>query len=337
MDKIVITGGAGFIGSHVVDHFFEKYPEAEVHIFDKLTYAADVRNITPLVDNPRVHLHVEDICNLDACFSILEGADLLIHAAAESHVDNSFGNSMTFTKTNVMGTHALMEAAHKHAIPKIIHVSTDEVYGEVLEGDFDETAPLYPTNPYSASKAGAEMVISGYIRSFRLPVTVVRANNIFGIRQFPEKIIPKFLMMLMQGEELTIHGNGQNKRHYLAAPDFAAALSLIAERWKPHEIYNIGTNEEYTNLEVSQMICSQFGLKLDDCATFVEDRPFNDGRYALNWNHITDLGWKPTMKLENELPKVAKWYSDNFARYESSEKQERKPVNMASGSNVSYL
>ena len=334
MKKIVITGGAGFIGSHIVDHFFEKYPKAEIFIFDKMTYAADIRNISPLVDNGRVHLVIEDICNLEACEKVLKGADLLIHAAAESHVDNSFGNSMEFTKTNVMGTHALMEGALRCKVPKIIHVSTDEVYGEVLEGDVDETAPLYPTNPYSASKAGAEMVISGYIRSFRLPVTVVRANNIFGIRQFPEKIIPKFLMMLMQEQKLTLHGNGRNKRHYLAAPDFAAALSLIAERWKPFEIYNIGTDEEYTNLELSSMLCAQFGLDLNECATFVEDRPFNDGRYALNWDHITELGWKPSFKLKDELPKVAQWYKDNFERYEPLDSLKRPPSLDGGKSNV---
>lgn len=337
MNKIVITGGAGFIGSHVVDHFFNKYENAEIVIFDKMTYAADVRNISPLIDDPRVSLVVKDICDLDACVDILKNTDLLLHLAAESHVDNSFGNSMEFTRTNVMGTHALMEAAHRHKIPKIIHVSTDEVYGEVLEGEVDESFNMYPTNPYSASKAAAEMVISGYIRSFKLPVTVVRANNIFGIRQFPEKIIPKFLLMLMQGQKLTLHGNGRNKRHYLAAPDFAAALSLIAERWKPFEIYNIGTNEEYTNLEVSSMLCEQFGLKLDDCASFVEDRPFNDGRYALNWNHITELGWKPKFSLEKELPKIAQWYADNLNRYEAKAQLVNSPKAGKNNSNVSYL
>ncbi|MCI5059643.1 MAG: GDP-mannose 4,6-dehydratase [Alphaproteobacteria bacterium] len=315
MKKIVITGGAGFIGSHVVDHFYEQYPESEIVVFDKMTYAADQRNLENCLSDPRVKLVVEDICHLERCVEILEGTDLLIHAAAESHVDNSFGNSMEFTRTNVVGTHALMEAAKRHAIPKIIHVSTDEVYGEVLEGAVDERSNLYPTNPYSASKAAAEMVISGYIRSFRLPVTVVRANNIYGIRQFPEKIIPKFLLMLLRDKKLTLHGDGQNRRHYLSALDFAAALDLISQKWKPFEIYNIGTTEEYTNRELSEMLCALFDKNPEEHITYVKDRPFNDGRYALKWDHITNLGWRPQRSLKEDLPTIKAWYEKNADRY----------------------
>ena len=326
MKKIVITGGAGFIGSHIVDHFCAEYPKAEIFIFDKMTYAADVRNLGDHIDDPRVHLVVADICDLNKCVEVLDGADLLIHAAAESHVDNSFGNSMEFTRTNVVGTHALMEAARRHKIPKILHVSTDEVYGEILEGEADEKTILNPTNPYSASKAAAEMIISGYIRSFDLPVTTVRANNIYGVRQFPEKIIPKFLLMLMKGEKLTLHGNGLNKRHFLAAQDFAGALGLILQKWKPHEIYNIGTHEEYTNAQLTDMLCQLFGKTFDDCVTYVDDRPFNDGRYALNWDHITGLGWKPKRSLKNDLPEMAAWYAKNFSRYESASKKQHDPL-----------
>lgn len=323
--KIVITGGAGFIGSHIVDHFADKYPTAEIHIFDKMTYAADQRNLEQHAGSPRVKLIVADICDLDKCVEILEGADLLIHAAAESHVDNSFGNSMEFTRTNVVGTHALMEAALRHKVPRIIHVSTDEVYGEILEGEADENTLLYPTNPYSASKAGAEMIVSGYIRSFDLPVVTVRANNIYGIRQFPEKIIPKFLLMLMKGEKLTLHGDGLNKRHFLAATDFAAALALIVDKWQQRKVYNIGTNEEYTNAQLTGMLCQVFDKDFDECVTYVNDRPFNDGRYALNWDAITTFGWKPTRKLKDDLPMIAKWYAENFDRYEKTDQYKFPP------------
>lgn len=326
MKKIVITGGAGFIGSHIVDHFVDKYPQAQIHIFDKMTYAADKRNLDQHQDNPNVRLIVADICDLDKCFEILKDTDLLIHAAAESHVDNSFGNSMEFTRTNVLGTHALMEAALQHKIPKIIHVSTDEVYGEILEGEADEGTLLYPTNPYSASKAAAEMIVSGYIRSFGLPVVTVRANNIYGIRQFPEKIIPKFLLMLMHDQKLTLHGDGLNKRHFLAATDFAHALSLIVDKWQERKVYNIGTNEEYTNAELTSMLCQVFDKKFDDCVMYIDDRPFNDGRYALNWDLITKLGWKPTRNLKDDLPAIAQWYLENFDRYDDSAKVKNKPV-----------
>jgi len=233
---------------------------------------------------------------------------------------------MEFTRTNVVGTHALMEAALRHSIPRIIHVSTDEVYGEILEGEADENTLLYPTNPYSASKAAAEMIVSGYIRSFELPVVTVRANNIYGIRQFPEKIIPKFLLMLMKDKKLTLHGDGLNKRHFLAATDFAAALALIVDKWQERKVYNIGTNEEYTNAQLTEMLCQAFDKKFDDCVTYVSDRPFNDGRYALNWDALTALGWKPSRQLKDDLPMIAKWYAENFDRYDDKSLIKQQPI-----------
>lgn len=180
MKKIVITGGAGFIGSHIVDHFAGLYPDAHVTVFDKMTYAADIHNIMHLIETRRIELIVGDICNLQRCYQVLDGCDLLIHAAAESHVDNSFGNSLEFSRTNVLGTHALMEAALKSGVPKIIHVSTDEVYGEVITGRVDEAAHLAPTNPYSASKAAADMIIEGYKNPSSCPLLPC-ARTIFSV------------------------------------------------------------------------------------------------------------------------------------------------------------
>lgn len=226
MKRIVITGGAGFIGSHIVDHFCETFPDATIVVLDKMTYAADIRNILHGIESRQVELVVGDICHLESCLRAVRGADLVIHAAAESHVCNSFENSFEFTRTNVLGTHCLMEAARLANVPKIIHVSTDEVYGEVIEGTAHENSPLRPTSPYSASKAGAEMIISGYLKSFRLPVVTVRANNIFGTRQFPEKIIPKFTLALLTGKPLSLHGSGQNRRHYLWPATLPALLKF---------------------------------------------------------------------------------------------------------------
>lgn len=315
MKKIVITGGAGFIGSHIVDEFIENYPAAKVVILDKMTYAADIRNVKHHIENKNFNLIVGDICDLDTCARALEGADLLIHAAAESHVDNSFGNSLEFSRTNVVGTHCLMETCRQLGTQKIIHVSTDEVYGEVLEGSADENANLKPTNPYSASKAAAEMVINGYIQSFKLPVIMIRANNMFGTRQFPEKIIPKFMLMLMQDQKLTLHGNGKNKRHFLAVRDFTNALKILNEKGKIGECYNIGTTQEYKNIEIAENLCALFGLDSSKYITYIEDRPFNDGRYAVNWDKITALGWAPKIKLEDQFTDLALWYQDNFNRY----------------------
>jgi UDP-glucose 4,6-dehydratase len=315
MKKIVITGGAGFIGSHIVDEFIEIYPDAKVVVLDKMTYAADIRNIRHHIENKNFELIVGDICDIQTCERALAGADLLIHAAAESHVDNSFGNSLEFSRTNVVGTHCLMEACRQLKVPKIVHVSTDEVYGEVLEGTAFEDALLKPTNPYSASKAAAEMIINGYIQSFKLPVVMIRANNMFGVRQFPEKIIPKFMLMLMQNQKLTLHGSGKNKRHFLAVRDFTNALKILVDKGVIGECYNIGTTQEFENIELATQLCELFGLDAQEYITYVEDRPFNDGRYAINWDKITALGWAPKTLLTDQLAEMAQWYLTNFDRY----------------------
>jgi dTDP-glucose 4,6-dehydratase len=318
MKKIVITGGAGFIGSQIVERFVDSNPDAKIVVLDKMTYAADVRNILHLMTDRRIELKVGDICDLQTCMRVMEDADLVIHAAAESHVDNSFGNSFEFTKTNVAGTHSVMEACRLARVPKIIHVSTDEVYGEVPSGAADEDTVLKPTNPYSASKAAAEMIVNGYRQSFKIPLIVVRANNIFGIRQFPEKIIPKFIISLLMGHKVTIHGNGNNKRHFLSAHDFAGALELLVKKGEIGGCYNIGTTEEYKNIEIARMICGVFGLDPEQHITFVTDRPFNDARYAVDWGKIKALGWKPHRTLHAELPSIVQWYIENIERYEKT-------------------
>jgi dTDP-glucose 4,6-dehydratase len=326
MKKIVITGGAGFIGSHIVEKFADLYPQAQIVVLDKMTYAADIRNIDDLVRSNRVHLVVGDICDMATCLRVVDDADLVIHAAAESHVDNSFSSSMEFTRTNTLGTHCLMEACRVSEVPKIIHVSTDEVYGEIREGSVDETTNLNPTNPYSASKAAAEMIISGYRQSFKLPVVTLRANNIFGIRQFPEKIIPRFIMLVMTGQKLTIHGTGEYSRHYLSAHDLTNALHVLVTKGVLGEKYNIGTTEEYTNLTMAKMICDIFGVPVAENLIHVNDRLFNDARYAINWDKIAGLGWKPQHSLKDELGSIARWYADNHSRYDGFGPLRRRPT-----------
>lgn len=327
MKKIVITGGAGFVGSHIVDKIAASYPKAHILILDKMTYAADITNIFHHIQGDRIRLMVGDICNLDTCMQAVKNADLVIHAAAESHVDNSFGNSMAFSQTNVLGTHCLMEACRASGVPKIIHFSTDEVYGEIVEGEAGEDHILKPTNPYSASKAAAEMIIQGYLQSFNLPVVIVRANNIYGIRQFPEKIIPKFMLLMMQGKPLTLHGTGQNSRHFVAAQDIAQALTLLIEKGVIGECYNIGSEQEFRNVEVAHMICEIFNVSPKDHITFVQDRPFNDARYAVNWDKIKGLGWSAKRQLKEDLPEMARWYREHFYRFsEQDVKVLREPL-----------
>ena len=311
MRKILITGGAGFIGSHIVEHMCAAYPDTDVLILDKMTYAADIRNISDVVNQNRAQLIVGDICDYSLCASLATDCDLVIHAAAESHVDRSFRSSIPFTQTNAVGTHCVMEACRNANVPRIIHVSTDEVYGEVLSGDCDETTIMNPTNPYSASKAAAEMIVNGYRHSFKLPVITVRANNIFGIRQYPEKLIPTCIVSLILGKNIPLHGDGSNVRHFLSALDFADAIVLLAKHGVIHETYNIGSPGEYTNVQTAELICREFGVDPKDHISFVTDRPFNDRRYAISWDKITQLGWAPRRNLPTELPGIVAWYKQN--------------------------
>lgn len=311
MRKILITGGAGFIGSHFAEAFAAAFPDHGIVVLDKMTYAADISYVSPLIDAGRAELVENDVCDYDVCLELARGCDIVIHAAAESHVDRSFHSSIGFTHTNALGTHTILEACRAAGVKRIIHVSTDEVYGEVLAGDVDETGTLNPTNPYSASKAAAEMIVNGYRHSFRLPVMVVRANNIFGIRQFPEKLIPRCIMSLLDGEPIPLHGDGTHARHYLAAQDFADALVLLARKGLDGETYNIGSRQEFTNRDVARMICEQFNRPFETSVKFVEDRPFNDRRYAIAWDKIAGLGWKPTRGLPAEIPTLIDWYRGN--------------------------
>jgi len=313
--KIVVTGGAGFLGSHIVDLLVDTYPGAQIVVFDKLTYAGDLRNVEDAEKKAKIDVVVGDICDQSLCRRTLSRADLLIHTAAESHVDNSFGNSLEFTTTNVLGTHVLLEACRFENVPRILHVSTDEVYGEIPSGSAHEGSPIMPTNPYSASKAAAEMIVMGYWKSYKAPITMVRGNNIFGIRQYPEKIIPIFIMKLLSGQKLPLHGNGKNQRHYVSAPDAAKAVLTVVEKGEPMQIYNIGSKEEYSNLEIAGMICEQFGYDPKDWIDFVPDRPYNDIRYGVTADRISALGWDPKRSVKDDLPAIVEWYKKNGYRY----------------------
>ena len=310
-NKILITGAAGFIGSHVFDHFSNLYPDAEITILDKMTYAANIKNIPSIETNSNHNLVIGDLIDLEICLDTTKDKDLVINLAAESHVDNSFNNSIIFSRSNELGTHTLMEACKQNNVKKIIHVSTDEVYGENIDKPFLEEDRLNPTNPYSASKAAAEMIVKSYHTSFKLPVIVVRANNIYGIRQFPEKIIPKFILRCIDGLSLQIHGNGSNLRHYLSATDFASAIELLSTKGEEGQAYNIASDLELSNLEVADLIKDQFHNKKINIE-HVDDRPFNDSRYAVNDKKLRKLGWNPKRNLKADLPEIVEWYKNNL-------------------------
>ena len=308
--KILITGAAGFVGSHVYDHFAAVYPNAQIDILDKMTYASNIKNIPSVLSNEKHRLIVGDLIDFDICLNATKDRDLVINLAAESHVDNSFDNSIIFSRSNELGTHTLMEACRQNSVRKIIHVSTDEVYGENVDKPFVEDDRLNPTNPYAASKAAAEMIVKSYFTSFNLPVVVVRANNIYGVRQFPEKIIPKFILRCIEGHPLELHGDGSNLRHYLSASDFAKALEVLTMYGKNGEAYNIASDLELSNTKVAELVSSHFPDK-EIRFEYVSDRPFNDSRYAVDDNKLRNLGWSPDRSLVEDIPTIIDWYKAN--------------------------
>lgn len=308
--KILITGGAGFIGSHFTKYMVNKYPEYSFIVFDKLTYAGNLENLKEIADKNNFTLIRGDVCDLNFLTHLLKGVDAVFHLAAESHVDNSLGNSLEFTKSNTYGTHVLLEAAYLNKVKRFIHVSTDEVYGDIEEGSFREESKLSPNNPYSASKAAAEMIARAYYKTYKLPLIITRGNNVYGSHQFPEKIIAKFTCLLLQGKKVPLHGSGNNIRAYIHAEDFAKALDIIFQKGEIGEIYNIGTINEISNIELTKLILRKLG-KDESYIDFIEDRPFNDKRYSVDLSKISALGWKPEIDFESGLDKTINWFKEN--------------------------
>lgn len=308
--KIMVTGGAGFMGSHFVRFMLNKYPEHEILNYDKLTYAADLRNLDDIKKNRNYQFAEGDVCDFKLLMKLLRGVDCVVHLAAESHVDNSIGNSLIFTMSNTYGTHVLLEAARLNQIKKFVHVSTDEVYGDIEKGSFSEDSILSPNNPYSASKAGAEMIARSYHKTYKMPLMIVRSNNVFGPCQYPEKIIPKFTTSLLDGKKVPLHGDGSNIRTYIYADDFCSAMDSVFTKGEPGEIYNIGTSDELSNLELTKFILKKLGRD-EKWIEFSKDRPFNDKRYSVDTRKIKLLGWKQKHKFGEALDLTIKWYKDN--------------------------
>ncbi len=313
--KILITGAAGFIGSHLTYTLFKKYKKSKFILYDKLTYAAKKIYIKKILKSSRVKFIQDDILNFKILSKNLKGVDIAINVAAESHVDNSFGNSLLFTKTNTLGTHSFLEACRKQKVKKIIHVSTDEVYGENLGLPFSEKKFLNPTNPYSASKAGGDMMVNSYVHSYKLPIIVVRANNIFGTRQYPEKLISKTIVYFIKKKKMTLHGNGKNFRYFLSVHDFCEGILKLINRGKKFEIYNIASDKVYKVTDIVKMISNIFKIEYKKNICFVNDRPFNDKIYKISCSKLKKLGWRPKRSLENEISDICKWYKKNVNLY----------------------
>jgi len=312
--KIFITGGAGFIGSHICEEIYKKFPKSKIIIFDKLTYAGKKKYIENIIKSPRVKFVRGDIIKHQTYSSLLKNTDLAINVAAESHVDNSFISPLSFSLTNTVGAHTFLLKCIENKAKKIIHISSDEIYGEKLSGKCNEQQKIEPTNPYSASKAAAEIFINSYKYSYKKEIITVRGNNIYGIRQYPEKLIPRCIISLLKNKKIPIHGNGKNERFYLSAQDFARAIILLAKK-KNNGIYNIGSDESYTNIELAKSICKYLGKDPKKFINYVKDRPYNDKRYSISSSKIRKIGWKPKFNLIKDLPKIVQWYSDNLYLY----------------------
>lgn len=321
--NIFLTGGAGFIASHVAILLCRKYPNYNVVVYDKLDYCSCLANLDELKDLPNFKFVKGDICSPDLVSYVLkeESIDTVMHFAAQTHVDNSFGNSFAFTHSNIYGTHVLLESAKCcPTIKRFIHVSTDEVYGEGEDFDTDpmmEDHVLEPTNPYAATKAGAEFLVKSYFRSFKLPVLITRGNNVYGPHQFPEKLVPKFTNQLLKGMPLTIHGDGSNTRNFLYVTDVANAFDCILHKGREGHIYNIGGKNEISNLDFAKTLLKIFNMQEeeDKWITFVPDRKFNDLRYTINSSKLHELGWKEEMSWEDGLMTTVEWYKKYTSRY----------------------
>jgi dTDP-glucose 4,6-dehydratase len=318
--RVLVTGGAGFIGSHYVrEALGGSYPtlaDAEIVVFDKLTYAGNEANLAPVRDNPRLSFIQGDICDRDQVVKVMAGVDLVVHFAAESHVDRSILGAADFVVTNVLGTQTLLQAALEEGVGKFVHVSTDEVYGSIDTGSWPETHPLEPNSPYSASKASSDLLARAYYVTHKLPVCITRCSNNYGPYQFPEKVIPLFVTNLMDGEKVPLYGDGMNVRDWLHVDDHCRGIQLVADGGRPGEIYNIGGGTELTNVDLTYRLLEAFGVG-DEMVRRVEDRKAHDRRYSVDITKIsTELGYTPQVSFEEGLAGTVEWYRNNRAWWE---------------------
>ena len=312
MKNILVTGGAGFIGSNFVHLMLGKYDDIQVVVYDKLTYAGNLDNLLPVADNPRYHFYQGDICDAAAVDSVMREykIDTIVNFAAETHVDRSLMEPGGFIQTDVFGTFVLLEAAKKYEVERYHQISTDEVYGQVLEGRSTEEDRLHTRSPYSASKAGGDLMCLAYYTSFDLPVTITRGSNNIGPYQFPEKVVPLFITNAIDDKPLPLYGDGKQMRDYQYVQDHCEGIDVVLRRGKPGEIYNLGTGVETTNLEMTHLILKLLG-KPESLIQPITDRPGHDRRYALDCSKVQALGWRNRYNFEQAIEATVKWYVDN--------------------------
>lgn len=305
---VLVTGGAGFIGSHLVDLLLAG-PGTRVTVVDKLTYAGSLANLATHDGDDRLSFIRADVVDAQAIRPLVAAADRVVHAAAESFVDRSIDDPAVFVRSNVLGTQVVLDACREAGAP-LLYVSTDEVYGSRREGVFSEDDGLRPNSPYAASKAGADLLCRSYRVTYGMPVTIVRGTNAFGPRQHPEKAIPTFARSALEGRSLPVYGDGSNRREWLHVEDFVVALVAVLDEGEPGAVYNMGGGHEVSNLELARAVCSAAGAP-ESLVTFVEDRPGHDFRYSMAWERLAAMGWKPTVPFEEGLAGTVDWYREH--------------------------
>jgi dTDP-glucose 4,6-dehydratase len=306
--RTLITGGAGFIGCNFVRHMLKEHPKDEIVVLDKLTYAGRLENLEQVKD--KIRFVKGDICDKEAVKKTMAGCEHVVNFAAESHVDRSITSPEDFVRTDVLGVFTLLEEARRTDVKKFVQISTDEVYGSTVSGSFSEANILDPSSPYSASKAGGELLARSYVRTYGLDVVVTRSSNNYGPFQYPEKLIPVLVIKALRDQPLPIYGKGTNVRDWLHVDDNCRAIDIVLQKAKAGEIVNIGSGNEVTNIDVAKLILKHM-KKPESLIKYVDDRPGHDFRYSLNWDQIRKMGWKPKMKFEDGLKKTVDWYLAN--------------------------
>lgn len=310
--KLLITGGCGFIGSNFIRYILKKYPHYKIINLDSLTYAGNLVSLEDVSKNPNYTFIKGYISDCNLVMELIDSCEGVLNFAAETHVDRSITDPSIFVRTNVLGTQILLEASRRKNIPRFLQVSTDEVYGSIEKGAFTEESLLLPNSPYAASKAGADHLVRAYHKTYRLPVIITRSSNNFGPYQYPEKIIPLFIMKAFSDEKLPLYGDGLNVRDWIYVEDNCTAIDLVFHKGREGEIYNIGGGNEMGNIEIARMILKEL-KRPESLISYVKDRPGHDRRYALNPNKIKEeLGWEPANDFENAIKRTIYWYKDNI-------------------------
>ncbi|MFN2448657.1 MAG: dTDP-glucose 4,6-dehydratase [Candidatus Baltobacteraceae bacterium] len=310
--RLLVTGGLGFIGSTFIRQVLRERPSVRIANLDAMTYAGNPANCAAVQADPRYRFIKGDICDAQAVEAAIgEGVDAIVNFAAETHVDRSILDPEAFLRTDVLGTHVLLEAVRKHRIGRFVQVSTDEVYGDVPQGESTETDPLRPRSPYSASKAGGDLQVLAYWSTFGTPVLITRGSNTYGPYQYPEKLIPLFVTNLIDGEPVPVYGDGLQVRDWLHAEDHARGILCVLERGDPGNVYNVGGGNATTNIEITRILVSQCGCSMETHVKHVADREGHDRRYAIDCSNVRALGWSPQIAFEQGLRETVQWYREN--------------------------